>query len=139
MPKDYIRMGILRDFLQLSSPELQWCCPEGKAIEFFSRTPNLSSFEKKNQMTFLQDSILLPHGNIILLQEKTTLKSSLPFRSPSSWKKIKVNNINWFNFSILSIISHPSGFIYEPTPISKFCYPDQEFFFLGFELIYKNS
>ena len=118
LPKDYIRMGywgMAKNFLQLFSPEAKWCCPEakgwcpeGKSIEFFFSNEERSSSErKKTQWTFLKDTILLLKDNIILLKEKTNGKSFLPSRSSSSLYNHEANNINWFYFSILSIISHP--------------------------------
>ena len=124
-----------KNFLQLFSPEAKWCCPEakgwcpsGKSIEFFFSNEERSSSErKKTQWTFLKDTILLLKDNIILLKEKTNGKSFLPSRSSSSLYNHEANNINWFYFSILSII---------PTPIQYFLLPrPKAFFLLGFQLI----
>ena len=105
LPKDYIRMGILRDGKKLIScfllkqndvvlKQKDGVLKESPLSFFFSNEERSSSERKKTQWTFLKDTILLLKDNIILLKEKTNGKSFLPSRSSSSLYNHEANNIN---------------------------------------------
>ena len=135
LPQDYIRMmnfGMAKNFFHLFSPSAKWCCPSakgwcpsGKSIEFFFSHSNfVLRSRKKNSMDFPSGHHPFASGQHHFASGENNCKKffaipQYPHPYIIFWQ-IKTPD---FIFQLLSIISHPFGFILQQTPIQNYIDP----------------
>ena len=140
-----MNFGMAKNFFHLFSPSAKWCCPSakgwcpsGKSIEFgfphssvfsfrkvhwvfFLSLELRSSFEKKNSMDFPSGHHPFASGQHHFASGENNCKKffaipQYPHPYIIFWQ-IKTPD---FIFQLLSIISHPFGFILQQTPIQNY-------------------